>query len=110
MKVFVGGSKTVSALTADMLSAIDDLCSLNAEILLGDCFGADKLARDADCGLMFRNGKTRGTLRNITDLKAMRKKCTVFFCHNLKSAEHANRRTEGITETAVSGNGNPLMR
>ena len=43
MKVFVGGSKTITELTDDAKSAIDELCADEANILIGDCFGADKL-------------------------------------------------------------------
>lgn len=41
MKVFIGGSKTIPALNAEMRTAIDALCRRNAHILIGDCFGAD---------------------------------------------------------------------
>lgn len=43
MKVFVGGSKTIVELTDEAKLAIDELCADEANILIGDCFGADKL-------------------------------------------------------------------
>ena len=43
MKVFVGGSKTVTKLTDEAKLAIDELCADENSILIGDCFGADKL-------------------------------------------------------------------
>jgi adenine-specific DNA-methyltransferase len=45
MKVFVGGSKTITALTDESLSVIDTFCSIGAEFLIGDCYGADKLVQ-----------------------------------------------------------------
>ena len=46
MKVFVGGSKTIAGLTDCAKSAIDELCAIGARILIGDCFGADKLIQE----------------------------------------------------------------
>ena len=45
MKVFVGGSKTIKALTDETLSIINNFCSIGAEFLIGDCYGADKLVQ-----------------------------------------------------------------
>lgn len=130
MKVFIGGSKTISKLNEKMRCAIDVFCEQNAQILIGDCFGADKLvqqylpekgykkvtvyvsgdivrnnqgdfevrhidvpknvsgyefyrrkdiamANEADCGLMLWDGKTKGTLCNINELRAQQKNCIV---------------------------------
>ena len=46
MNVIVGGSKTITQLTDDAKSAIDKLCSTGVHILIGDCFGADKLVQE----------------------------------------------------------------
>lgn len=43
MKVFAGGSKTLKELTEEMRSALDRLCGVGADFLVGDCFGADRL-------------------------------------------------------------------
>ena len=45
MKLFIGGSKTVTALNNEIRKVIDTFCEQNAEILIGDCFGADKLVQ-----------------------------------------------------------------
>ena len=129
MKVFIGGSKTISELDTETKSVLDSLCAENADILVGDCFGADKLvqqylnnkgyknvtvyvsvdktrnniggfnekhikangltgfeyyrqkdiamAKDADCGLMLWDGKTKGTACNIRDMREMGKEVLV---------------------------------
>lgn len=129
MIVFVGGSKTISRLNAETISALDAICKAEDKIVIGDCFGADKLvqeylverqyanvevyvsgentrnnlgsfpekhipaegmsgfqfyrqkdiamAKDADKGLMLWDGKTRGTLSNIQDMRAMGKEVRV---------------------------------
>lgn len=46
MKVFMGGSKTITRLTDEAIVAIDELCAASAHILIGDCFGADKLIQE----------------------------------------------------------------
>lgn len=43
MKVFVGGSKTITYLKDEVKNSLDTLCAMGAEFLIGDCFGADKL-------------------------------------------------------------------
>ena len=45
MKVFIGGSKTILELNSETKSVLDSLCAENAYILVGDCFGADKLVQ-----------------------------------------------------------------
>lgn len=45
MNVFVGGSKTITKLKDEAISAIDEFCEADAHILIGDCFGADKLVQ-----------------------------------------------------------------
>lgn len=45
MNVFVGGSKTITRLKDEAISAIDEFCEADAHILIGDCFGADKLVQ-----------------------------------------------------------------
>lgn len=55
MKIFIGGSKTISELTEQMLSAIDDICRQNVQILIGDCFGADKLVQQYLAEKGYRN-------------------------------------------------------
>lgn len=129
MIVFVGGSKTISRLNAETISALDMICKTGDKFIIGDCFGADKLvqeylverhysnvevyvsgensrnnigaftekhihaeglsgfqfyrqkdiamAKDADMGLMLWDGKTKGTLCNIQDMKAMGKEVRV---------------------------------
>ena len=129
MIVFVGGSKTISVLNAEAIAALDLICKTGDKIIIGDCFGADKLvqeylaerqytnvevyvsgentrnnlggfpekhipaeglsgfqfyrqkdiamAKDADVGLMLWDGKTRGTLSNIQDMRAMGKEVRV---------------------------------
>lgn len=126
MKVFISGSKTISALNPDTISMLQKICSKGSEILIGDCFGADyhvqkylfkngyknvtvyasegkvrhnegnfpikvvnvendisgfeyyrckdiAMATDADCALMLWDGKTKGTLCNIKDMKVQNK-------------------------------------
>ncbi len=46
MKVFVGGSKTIKKLSDDTKSAINEICAAETCILIGDCFGADKLIQE----------------------------------------------------------------
>ena len=52
MKAFLGGSKTITKLKDEAITAIDELCAANAHILIGDCFGADMLIQEylADIG------------------------------------------------------------
>lgn len=45
MKVFIGGSKTITYLNEDAKEKIDEFCKNNAEILIGDCFGADHIVQ-----------------------------------------------------------------
>ena len=45
MKAFIGGSKTISELDNETKSVLDRLCTENVDILVGDCFGADKLVQ-----------------------------------------------------------------
>ena len=45
MKVFIGGSITILELNSETKSVLDSLCAENAYILVGDCFGADKLVQ-----------------------------------------------------------------
>ncbi|MCH5259216.1 MAG: hypothetical protein J1F18_05645 [Lachnospiraceae bacterium] len=40
----------------------------------------DRMIRDADCGLMIWNGVSRGTARNIDELKKLNKPIEVIFC------------------------------
>ncbi|WP_019680609.1 hypothetical protein [Ruminococcus flavefaciens] len=46
MNVFVGGSKTITKLTDEAKLAIDELCATETCILIGDCFGVDKLIQE----------------------------------------------------------------
>lgn len=46
MKVFIGGSKSIRQLTPYMLSIIDRLCENGHSILVGDCFGVDRLVQE----------------------------------------------------------------
>lgn len=45
MKIFIGGSKTLKALSPCMKRALDSVCKKGCEVLVGDCFGADKLVQ-----------------------------------------------------------------
>ena len=45
MKVFIGGSKTITYLNEEAKKKIDEFCKNNAEILIGDCFGADHIVQ-----------------------------------------------------------------
>ena len=45
MKVFIGGSKTLKALSPCMKMALDIVCEKCCEVLIGDCFGADRLVQ-----------------------------------------------------------------
>lgn len=58
MNAFVGGSKTITRLKAEAISAIDELRAANAHILIGDCFGADKLVQQ----YLYDNGYTNVTV------------------------------------------------
>ncbi|SEL40314.1 adenine-specific DNA-methyltransferase [Ruminococcus sp. YRD2003] len=46
MTVFVGGSKTISGLNAETISALNAICKAEDKIVIGDCFGADKLVQE----------------------------------------------------------------
>ncbi len=46
MKVFLSGSKTAVTLTEALKQTIDRFCEQNAEFLIGDCFGADRLMQE----------------------------------------------------------------
>lgn len=56
MIIFIGGSKTISQLNNAIIRYIDKMCSDNADFLVGDCYGVDKLVQsylhDKKC---FRN-------------------------------------------------------
>ena len=45
MKVFISGSKTITFLNEEAKEKIDEFCQTNAEILIGDCFGADHIVQ-----------------------------------------------------------------
>lgn len=45
MKIFIGGSKTLKALSPCMIRALEWVCEKGYEVLIGDCFGADKLVQ-----------------------------------------------------------------
>lgn len=129
MKIFIGGSKNISKLDSETKSALDRLCTENANILIGDCFGADTLVqqylndkgyrnvtvyvsgdkarnniggfnekhinadgltgfkfyrqkdiamvKDADCGLMLWDEKTKGTAYNIRDMREIGKEVII---------------------------------
>ncbi len=46
MKVFIGGSKTLAHLTPQMCTLLDELIQSGADILIGDCRGADTLVQE----------------------------------------------------------------
>ena len=43
MRVFIGGSKAISILTAEFTAELDRIIADGHEILIGDCYGADLL-------------------------------------------------------------------
>ena len=45
MKIFIGGSKTLKELSPCMKTALDTVCGKGYEVLVGDCFGADRLVQ-----------------------------------------------------------------
>lgn len=45
MKIFIGGSKTLKALSPCMVKALEWVCEKDYEVLIGDCFGADRLVQ-----------------------------------------------------------------
>ena len=45
MKIFIGGSKMLKELSPCMKKALDIVCEKGYEVLIGDCFGADKLVQ-----------------------------------------------------------------
>jgi len=45
MLVMISGSRTVKSLTADAVARLEKLVSLGAEIVVGDCYGADSLVQ-----------------------------------------------------------------
>jgi hypothetical protein len=132
MKVFIGGSRAVSKLTADIRVQIDDIViSRGHTVVIGDANGADKavqqyladreypsvvvycmekcrnniagwpiqnvapppgstgfayysakdfvMSREAKCGLMLWDGKSRGTLQNMVNLIGAQKRTLVYF-------------------------------
>ena len=52
MKIFIGGSKMLKELSPCMKKALDIVCEKEYEVLIGDCFGADKLVQKylCECG------------------------------------------------------------
>ena len=46
MRIFIGGSKMLKALTPCMIRALEWVCERDYEVLVGDCFGADKLVQE----------------------------------------------------------------
>ena len=46
MKIFIGGSKMLKALSPCMTKALDIVCEKGYEVLIGDCFGADRLVQE----------------------------------------------------------------
>lgn len=58
MKVFIGGSKVVNDLNIEFLRAIDEICSKGYQILIGDCFGTDKLVQK----YLYNHGYTKVTV------------------------------------------------
>ena len=45
MRVFVGGSKTLKALPKAMVDRLVELMGQDAEVIVGDCRGADALVQ-----------------------------------------------------------------
>ncbi len=45
MRVFIGGSKTISSLTAEFTAELDRIITDGHEILIGDCYGTDLLVQ-----------------------------------------------------------------
>ena len=54
MKVFIGGSKTLLQLTPQMCILLDELIQSGADILVGDCRGADTLVQQYLAGKNYR--------------------------------------------------------
>jgi hypothetical protein len=129
-KVFIGGSRSITKLSASVVARIDRIIENNFHVLVGDASGVDQcvqkylaergylsvivfctdicrnnlgnwktmvissragekgfefyalkdwvMAREADYGFMVWEGKSRGTLSNIVNLLAGRKKVLVF--------------------------------
>ena len=54
MKLFISGSKSISALSDDVKSALDDYMANGTEFLVGDCYGVDaavqKYLESKGCG------------------------------------------------------------
>ncbi|MBR6873884.1 MAG: hypothetical protein IKN17_10305 [Ruminococcus sp.] len=46
MKIFIGGSKTLKVLSPCMIRALEQVCKNGYEVLIGDCFGADRLVQE----------------------------------------------------------------
>lgn len=132
MKIFIGGSRTVSKLNGAIRDRLDDFIRRGDSILIGDANGADKavqqhfadrhyrnvevfcvgdrprnnvgawlvrnvaapssrkdfsyyaakdvlMAQEAGCGVMFWDGKSKGTLQNVLNLMDVGKKTLVYF-------------------------------
>lgn len=45
MKVFISGSKSISALSEEVKSSLDEHIALGTEFLVGDCYGADAVVQ-----------------------------------------------------------------
>lgn len=103
MRIFIGGSKAISSLTAEFTAELDRIIADGHEILIGDCYGTDLLVqkylacRNYDKVTVYVSGEK---VRNNTDGFAVRhidvpENCTGFEFRRLKDivmAEDADSR------------------
>lgn len=102
MNVFVGGSKTITKLKDEAITAIDELCEAGAHILIGDCFGADKLVQQ----YLYDKGYTNATvyvsgckIRNNVGSFPVK----YIDCENLKGYEFFRQKDLAMADAAAVG-------
>lgn len=73
-----------------------EVCTIKADGTKGFDFYRQKdiaMAKNADCGFMIWDGKSKGTLCNIIDLVYQNKKVTVFL-NDIKTIEEINKKDD----------------
>lgn len=55
MKIFIGGSKTINAIDENVKSILNQIYKNNDSVLIGDCFGIDKVVQEYYENLKYEN-------------------------------------------------------